>query len=450
MDWIERLNQAVGYIEKNLDSEIDYDEISRITVSPMALFQRFFVLATGITLSEYIRRRKLTRALIDLQNTDVKVIDIAFKYGYESSDAFCAAFKRLHGITPSKAKTVGENLKHYNRVYFTLTVTYVKGDSDMILLNIDNYRYYDPLFEGARIILNYMGEKYSPEYILGLSGSVFKIAGGCPSRPTCVCDFWPADFFKFMGYEVEEYPCVDSEGNDISDRMIESVKKNIDEGKPVLVWHAFTNEEWDVVCGYDDEAKHFIGRGTHKGENDYAREPWDRAKTSNIHAFGAVAAVKKNTELNEREAEIRSLISAVKHARTELTDNQQDWETAGVQFYHQWAEDYSKEGKEKGVADEYCYIVYSSVRKAAVIYLREIAYKFGGGALENMQYAANCFEKESAELDKAWQYLGVGSSWGVDEERSKNLAPILKAAAEHYEKGIEYLEKALQSLHIEY
>jgi len=445
VDWIERLNQAVGYIEKNLEGEIDYNEISRITVSPMALFQRFFVLATGTTLSEYIRRRKLTRALIDLQNTDEKVIDIAFKYGYESSNAFCTAFKRLYDITPSKAKIAGENLKHYNRVYFTLTITYVKGENEMILLNIDSYRYYDPLFEGARIVLAYMGEKYSPEYILGLSGSVFKIAGGCPSRPTCVCDFWPADFLRFIGYEVEEYPCVDSEGNDISDKMIESVRKSIDEGKPVLVWHAFTLEEWDVVCGYDDEAKHFIGRGTHKGNDDYAREQWGHAKTSNVHAFGAVAAVRKIAELNQREAEIRSLVSAVKHARTK-SDERND----GIEFYYKWADEYSREGRDKGVADEYCYIVYSSVRKAAVKYLREIAYKFGGGALENMQYAANCFEKESAELDKAWPYLGVGSAWGVDEERSQSLAPILKAAAEHYEKGIEYIEKALQSLHIEY
>ena len=90
------------------------------------------------------------------------------------------------------------------------------------------------------------------------------------------------------------------------------------------------------------------------------------------------------------------------------------------------------------------------MRKAAVIYLREIGYKFGGEPLENMQYAANCFGKESAELDKAWHYLGVGSLWGVDEERSKNVALILKVAAEYYEKGIEYLEKALQSLNVEY
>ena len=87
MDWVERLNQAVGYIDKNLDGEINYDEISRITVSPIALFQRFFVLATGgVTLAEYIRRRKLTRALVDLQNTDDKVIDITANNKYKRGE----------------------------------------------------------------------------------------------------------------------------------------------------------------------------------------------------------------------------------------------------------------------------------------------------------------------------------------------------------------------------
>ena len=147
MDWVEGLNQAVAYIDKNLDGEIDYGEISRLTFTPISLFQRFFAITAGITLTEYIRRRKLTKALNDLQKTDAKVIDIAFKYGYESSDAFCVAFKRLYGITPSQARTTDKILKQYDRIFFTLTINYVKGESDMVLLNIDRYRYTEPLFE---------------------------------------------------------------------------------------------------------------------------------------------------------------------------------------------------------------------------------------------------------------------------------------------------------------
>ena len=453
VNWIEGLNQAVAYIDGNLDGEIDYGEISRLTFSPIALFQRFFVMATGITLTEYIRRRKLTNALNDLQKTDAKIIDIAFKYGYESSDAFCVAFKRLYGMTPSKARITDEKLKHYDRIFFTLTINYIKGESDMILLNVDKYRYWEPLFEGVRVILNNMGEKYTPEYIQGISGAAFKIAGGCPSRPTCVCDRWTPEFIRYLGYEAKEYPCFDDNGNDISGEMIEAVKKQIDNGKPALVWHAFTNAEWDVVCGYDKESKHFIGRGTHAGLDDYAREPWDRAKTCDLcPAFGAILIGDKVSDLDIEKAEIASLVNAVKHAREEKDPEKiAAWEVDGVKFYYQWAEEYAREGKERGIADTYCFEVYSSVRKAAVIYLREIAGKYAkydGGVDDCLRYAAASFEREANELAKAGPYLSWDSPWGIDEERSKNVAPILKAAAEHYEKGIEYLEKILKLLNI--
>ena len=74
MDWVENLNQAIGYIEKNLTGDIDYNEIAKITVCPVSLFQRFFVLATGISVSEYIRRRRLSRAADDLLKTDAKIM----------------------------------------------------------------------------------------------------------------------------------------------------------------------------------------------------------------------------------------------------------------------------------------------------------------------------------------------------------------------------------------
>lgn len=444
MDWVERLNQAVGYIDKNLEGEISYDEISRITVSPIALFQRFFVLATnGITLAEYIRRRKLTCALIDLQNTDAKVIDIAYKYGYESSDTFCVAFKRLYGITPSQAKNTETNLKHYDRIYFTLTVTYVKGKSDMVLLNIDKYRYYDPLFEGARIILNNLGERYTPEYVQGISGAAFKIAGGCPSCPTSIYDKWTHKFIRYLGYETKYYPCFDKDGKDVTGEMIEAVKKSIDNGKPALVWNAFSVAEYDVVCGYDNEAKQFIGRCALKGNDDYVREPWHRAKTCECApSLGAIIIGDKVSDFNSKEAEINSIINAVQHARKKS-------ENEGISFYYKWANSYSKDGKERGTADSYCYDVYSSVRKAAVVYLHNLAYNYDGVICDSLHYSAASFEREANELEKAYPYISWESPWGIDEERSRNVAPILKSAAQHYEKGIEYLEKVLQLLNIE-
>lgn len=122
MDWVNRMNKAIDYVESHLNCEIDEKEISIITACSFALFQGSFTQITGIPLSEYIRRRKLTCAAYDLQNTDDKVIDVALKYGYESSDAFSVAFKRLHGVTPAAARRSGVKLTFYCRLNFALII----------------------------------------------------------------------------------------------------------------------------------------------------------------------------------------------------------------------------------------------------------------------------------------------------------------------------------------
>lgn len=122
MDWVDRMNEAICYVEENLNSEIVPEEISRIMACPFATFQRSFIQITGIPLSEYIRNRKLTCAAYDLQNSDAKIIDIALKYGYESADAFCVAFKHLHGVTPTVARKESVKLTFYCSLSFELTI----------------------------------------------------------------------------------------------------------------------------------------------------------------------------------------------------------------------------------------------------------------------------------------------------------------------------------------
>ncbi|MDR2532596.1 MAG: GyrI-like domain-containing protein [Oscillospiraceae bacterium] len=122
MDIIGQLNAAVNYIENNLTGDIDYNEIAKTACSSPYHFQRMFSAITTIPLSEYIRRRRLTRAAMDLQGGDDKIIDIALRYGYNSPDSFTRAFKSMHGITPSYAKTRGVKLKAYPRIIFALTI----------------------------------------------------------------------------------------------------------------------------------------------------------------------------------------------------------------------------------------------------------------------------------------------------------------------------------------
>lgn len=131
MEWLERLNQAVGYIEDHLEGDIDYDAAARIACCSTFHFQRMFSYIAGVPLSEYIRRRRMTSAGLALQRSEEKVIDLALRYGYDSPTAFTRAFTGVHGMPPSEARRAGVMLKAYPRISFRITI---KGDTEM------NYR----------------------------------------------------------------------------------------------------------------------------------------------------------------------------------------------------------------------------------------------------------------------------------------------------------------------
>jgi len=131
MEWLIKMNSAIDYIEENLTEEIDYSTVAMKAGCSSYNFQRMFSFITDISLAEYIRRRRLTQAALELQNTKQKVIDVAIKYGYDTTTSFSRAFKALHGLTPMEAKQEGVNLKAYPRISFQISI---KGDQGM------NYR----------------------------------------------------------------------------------------------------------------------------------------------------------------------------------------------------------------------------------------------------------------------------------------------------------------------
>jgi AraC family transcriptional regulator len=123
MEWLKKLSNAIEYIEKNLAGEISYEEAAKIACCSTYYFQRMFSYVTGISLSEYIRRRKMTQAAFELQTTDSKVIDVALKYGYTSPTSFNRAFQSVHGISPIFAKAQGSVLNAYPPIRFSVNIT---------------------------------------------------------------------------------------------------------------------------------------------------------------------------------------------------------------------------------------------------------------------------------------------------------------------------------------
>ena len=128
MDMLKQLNAAIAYIESNLSDEIDLDKVASIACVTKDSFFRFFSYITGMSLNEYIRRRRLTKAAYDLQKSDVKVIDIAVKYGWDSADSFTKAFIKQHGITPTQARNQKHPLKIYPPAHLYIMI---KGAKEM-------------------------------------------------------------------------------------------------------------------------------------------------------------------------------------------------------------------------------------------------------------------------------------------------------------------------------
>ncbi|MGN1423758.1 MAG: effector binding domain-containing protein [Oscillospiraceae bacterium] len=120
--WADGIQNALRYIEDNITQELDIADIAARAYVSAFHFQRIFGVLCGMTVGEYIRSRRLSLAAQELSRSDIKVIDAAVKYGYDSPDSFARAFTKFHGISPSAAKENGAVLKSFAPIKIKLTL----------------------------------------------------------------------------------------------------------------------------------------------------------------------------------------------------------------------------------------------------------------------------------------------------------------------------------------
>lgn len=180
---LEAWNRALDYIEAHLAEErLDVGQAARIAVCSEHHFKRMFSYLSGIPLSEYIRRRRLTRAAEELQQENSRIIDIALKYGYTSPDAFTRAFQSLHGVTPSEAREGCVRLLHFPRMTFQLSL---RGGMEMNVKIVEKGafrivgigRRVPIQFEGVNPAIQAMWESLDMERILQIK----RLSDGEPS-----------------------------------------------------------------------------------------------------------------------------------------------------------------------------------------------------------------------------------------------------------------------------
>jgi len=170
MNLLKYMNDALTYIEKNLENDINMAKVAKIARCSEFHFKKMFSYLAGITFLEYVRRRRLTMAGFDLKSQHMKVIDVAIKYGYHSPDSFAKAFYQLHGINPSEVNTTGKSLKSFPRMTFQLSIT---GGSELNY-RIEKKEAFTIVGIKERIPLVYKGENPAiTEMLTKLTGDVY-------------------------------------------------------------------------------------------------------------------------------------------------------------------------------------------------------------------------------------------------------------------------------------
>ncbi len=340
------------------------------------------------------------------------------------------------------------------------------GGETVVIENVGQYQYVDAMFEGIRLAIAQRGDEYDAAYIQGISGMAFRIAGPCPCAPTCSMGMSTDALAELLGYEIERLYLGTSE-DDFANSVLEviaRVKSEIDAGRTVPVWHAFTNAEWDVVCGYDDETSEFIGWGSwHHGDGEaYARAPQVRMKEAVgiCPAYGALIIGEKTGEFDPREAELDAIEEAIRHCHADggplhdqaiRSGRKAQWRflTEGKVCYEVWAHQFRSDPDQVpwGPGNAYPMGVYSSVRSAAGRFLRQIAPKYPEAEALFIQ-AAEHFEVDAATLKQIQdELLGWSAGWDEpDPKKAAQAAELLTKARKAYGKGMKAMENGLKAI----
>ena len=139
MEWTETLKRAVAYLEEHLLEDVAAEKAAEAAhLSPFYL-QKGFKLVTGYSMGEYVRNRRLYLAGLEVIAGREKIIDLAYRYGYDTPESFSKAFHRFHGVSPAQLRQSPERLVPFLPLRITLSIRGGQG-MDFIVEKMDGWR----------------------------------------------------------------------------------------------------------------------------------------------------------------------------------------------------------------------------------------------------------------------------------------------------------------------
>ena len=299
MNWINDIQNAISFIENNLLENINADDVSKHINSSADYFQRTFNIVTGLSISEYIRNRRLTLAGEELKSTKKKIIDVSAKYGYDSPDSFTKAFTRFHGVTPTSAKVSSENLKYFYPLSIKIFLKGGFGMNRKIIPNIPDIGYYGNETDfGVNLLaatFQVAGTKMErPElaFYSGMANHFCWIESNWVGSRGCECfgnsNETPFEeelrLLKTIGWSAK-YVIVsrDKDGkmlNTDEEQIKRDFVESIDKGYPILS-RRMNNHRYNIVIGYEDDGRKIVRKeavdekGYHKDAETFVCENWE-------------------------------------------------------------------------------------------------------------------------------------------------------------------------------
>ncbi|HBL84679.1 MAG: hypothetical protein A2Y17_11135 [Clostridiales bacterium GWF2_38_85] len=471
MDWIQSMQKAISYIEKNILNDISVDKIAENAYSSSANFQRIFSIITSMTIGDYIRNRRLTLAGKELPESKDKIIDIALKYGYETAASFTKAFIRFHGITPSSAKKSGEQLKYFAPLSIQIDIKGGFNMSRKIIPNIpelnydgNNAAYFTQILAS---VLQGMNESFDKTQITACSGEGNRFCwtdGAWVFGNECMESLNETPFeietriLNFLGWKAKYFNILrDKDGNflntDIAQLRQEFVEA-IDRGVAVMPGWGYFQIHYTIFFGYEDDGQKMIGWDYQKKEKaeTFVWDDWDKNVTSYI------ILKEKDKSRTDKNAALETFQNIIRHARRidEVKGRKVGFAAWESFLYHLEHDDFSNcpilaadaptvEGNAASV--EHRFIIYCDAlcqiyaRKEALSYYRSLAGHFPEWS-EELNIATEALEACASYGGYLWSQGFSFDVAGYEKFKTPEGRKILAdAGCEAMKKDIEAVEQ---------
>jgi AraC-like DNA-binding protein len=294
MNWVDKIQEAIDYVEENLFEEITAESVGRAIHYSPSSFQTLFSAITGYSIGEYIRFRRLSCAVDDLAGEKLTITDIALKCKYETVEAFSKAFKRLFGCSPSSYLKSTSCIQRFNPLKIDMKLRGGFGLSKNFIPNLRKVDWSDPQRQNEFVnsivsALNALGERLDYDTVCAVSGCAFRTSFSMPSAeawnhgnyhvihaPNII-----GHTFKMLGYRITHHIRGDYE----LDKQL--IMDSIDKGMPVITLEGVINcSDSCVISGYDNDGAVLLGYNPFmvvNEDHDEAPDDTDYFRKSNWH-----------------------------------------------------------------------------------------------------------------------------------------------------------------------